>query len=89
MDTNASDVGIGAVLSQGGLGRVVVYACSALTKQECKFATTKKAMVSMVTFTKHFRYYLLGEEFVLQTDHNSLQWLRNFSGLGGAVGLLG
>ena len=32
----------------------------------------------MVTFTKHFRPYLLGKHFTLRTDHGSLQSLYNF-----------
>lgn len=66
MDTDVSDVGIGAVLSQeeGGLERVVAYASRALAKQEWKHATTKKELLSMVTFTKHFKHYLLGREFL-------------------------
>lgn len=32
----------------------------------------------MVHFTKHFRPYLLGRHFLLQTDHGSLAWLQNF-----------
>lgn len=87
LDTDASDVGIGAVVSQeeGGLERVVAYASRALTKQERKYATTKKELLSMVTFTKHFKHYLLGREFVLRTDHNSLRWLHNFHGLEGQL----
>lgn len=87
LDTDASDVGIGAVLSQeeGGMERVVAYASRALTKQERKYATTKKELLSMVAFTKHFKHFLLGKEFVLRTDHNSLRWLHNFQGLEGQL----
>lgn len=75
LDTDARGVGVGAVLSQeeGGHEQVVAYASRALTKQEQKYATTKKELLSMVTFTKHFKHYLLGKEFVLHTDHNSLR----------------
>lgn len=87
LDTDASDVGIGAVLSQedGGLERVVAYASRALTKPERKYATTKKELLSVVMFTKHFKHYLLGREFLLRTDHSSLRWLHNFSGLEGQL----
>ena len=87
LDTDASDAGIGAVLSQeeGGCEQVIAYASRALTKQERKYATTKKELLSMVTFIKHFKHYLLGKEFVLRTDHNSLRWLHNFQGLEGQL----
>ena len=39
----------------------------------------------MITFTKYFKHYLLGREFILRTDHNSLRWLHNFQGLEGQV----
>ena len=29
-------------------------------------------------FTQHFRHYLLGREFLVRTDHSSLQWMMNF-----------
>lgn len=88
LDTDASDVGIGAVLAQegeGGMERVVAYASRALTKEERKYAATKKELLSMVCFTKHFKHYLLGKEFTLRTDHNSLRWLHNFQGLEGQL----
>lgn len=71
LDTDASDAGTGAVLSleKEGQEHVIAYASRALTKQERKYATEKE-LLSMVTFTKHFKHYLLGKEFVLRTDHN-------------------
>lgn len=81
LDTDASDFGIGAVLSQegeGGVERVVAYVSRTLTKEERKYAASKKELLSMVCFTKHFKHYLLGKEFILRTDHSSLRWLHNF-----------
>lgn len=87
LDTDASNAGIGAVLSQesDGVEHVVAYASRALSKQERKYATTKKELLSMVTFTMYFKHYLLGKKFILHTDHNSLGWLHNFQGMEGQL----
>ncbi len=63
----------------------MAYACRALTKQEWKYATANKELLSVVTFTKNFKHYLLRREFLLRTDHSSLRWLHNFSGLEGQL----
>lgn len=87
LDTDASDFGIGAILSQevDGLERVVAYASWASSKAERRYATTKKELRSMVTFINYFKHYLLGREFVLRTEHNSLKWLHNFQVLEGQL----
>ena len=36
---------------------------------------TRKELLAVVTFIKHFRPYLLGKQFTLRTDHSSLTWL--------------
>ena len=80
LDTDASDVGLGAVLSQEHEGneRVVAYASRVLSKAEKRYCATRKELLAVVTFVKHFRAYLLGRHFILRTDHGSLQWLYNF-----------
>ena len=42
-------------------------------------------MLAVVRFTQHFRHYLLGQAFILRTDHNSLRWLMNFRDLQGQL----
>jgi transposase InsO family protein len=80
LDTDASDSGIGAVLSQliDGEERVVAYASRTLSKTEQKYCVTRKELLSVVTYVKHFRHYLYGREFTVRTDHSSLRWLMNF-----------
>jgi transposase InsO family protein len=88
LDTDASDRGIGAVLSQlvpveaGGIvkyqEKVLGYASRSLTKHERNYCVTRKEMLAVVNFVRHFRPYLYGREFVVRTDHASLQWIRNF-----------
>ena len=80
LDTDASDVGIGAVLSQLGTEgeQVIAYASRALTKPERRYCVTRRELLSVVSFIDHFRPYLLGRHFTLRTDHGSLVWLQNF-----------
>ena len=81
LDTDASDTGIGAVLSQlddEDNEWVVAYASRALSKAEWQYCATRKELLAVVAFTHHFRPYLLGRTFTVRTDHGSLTWLRNF-----------
>ena len=81
LDTDASDTGIGAVLSQkhnDGTERVIAYASRVLSKPERRYCVTRRELLAVVFFTKHFRPYLFGQKFILRTDHGSLTWLRNF-----------
>eukprot|EP00731_Ephydatia_muelleri_P017388 Em0010g486a len=79
LDTDACQYGIGAVLSEDhdGEEKVVAYGSRTLSKAERKYCVTRKELLAVVTFTKHFRPYLLGRHFTLRTDHSSLQWLYN------------
>ncbi|XP_036001790.1 uncharacterized protein LOC118565513 [Fundulus heteroclitus] len=77
LDTDASDVGIGAVLSQvqQGRERVLAYGSRKLSKTEQHYCTTWRELLAVVEFTSHFRQYLLGRPFIVRTDHSSLRWL--------------
>jgi hypothetical protein len=82
LDTDASNSGIGGVLSQrdaNGEERVIAYASRALSKPERNYCVTRRELLAAVYFTKYFRLYLLGQPFTLRTDHGSLTWLRNFN----------
>jgi len=78
LDTDACDVSIGAVLSQvqNGVERVIAYASRSLSKPERNYCVTRKELLAIVCYTKTFRQYLLGRQFVIRTDHSALQWLR-------------
>ena len=81
LDTDASDCGIGAVLSQVNSDAsecVIAYASRSLSRQEQRYCVTRRELLAVVEFVKHFREYLLGRRFTLRTDHGSLVWLKNF-----------
>ena len=80
MDTDASDKAIGAVLSQvqDGKERVVANGSFVLSTAQRNYCVTRRELLAIVVFTKHFRHYLLGNKFTVRTDHNSLIWLMRF-----------
>jgi hypothetical protein len=80
LDTDASDTAIGAVLSQvqNGVERVMAYASKSLGKAERRYCVTRKELLAVVNFIKHFKHYLLGRKFLVRSDHGALRWLFNF-----------
>eukprot|EP00731_Ephydatia_muelleri_P029144 Em0020g788a len=78
LDTDASNDAIGAILSQldeQGNERVLAYASRLLSKAERNYCVSRKELLSVVSFTAHFRPYLLGHRFTLRTDCAPLTWL--------------
>jgi len=77
LDTDASNHNVGAVLSQVQDGRevVVAYYSKALLAPEKNDCTTRRELLAVVKVVKHFRPYLYGRTFRLQTYHACLIWL--------------
>ena len=76
--TDASGVGLGAILSQedhSGLDRPVAYFSRGLTKAERNYSTTELECLAVVAAVKHFAYYLESLPFKVITDHRSLLYL--------------
>ena len=78
--TDASQHAMGAVLAQiqNGSERVICYASKSFSKAQSQYSTTKRELLAIVNFTRHFKHYLLGRKFQIVTDHRALQWLHNF-----------
>ena len=87
LDTDASAMAIGAVLSQiqDGEERVIAYASSSLPKAKQNYCTTYRELYAVVRFVKHFSHFLWGRPFLVRTDHSSLRWLQNFKNPEGVV----
>ena len=73
LDVDASDVAIGAELIQiqDGAERVIAFSSFCLTPEQKNYCTTRKELLAIVSFTRQFRYFLLGRIFTVRTDHKS------------------
>ena len=87
LDNDASDLAIGAELSQvqEGQERTISYASKVLHQAQRKYCTTRKELLAVVAFTRHYRHYLLGRPFIVRTDHASLVWLMRFKNPSGQL----
>ena len=77
VQTDASDVGLGAVLLQEveGLERVLEFAIRVLTSTERNYSVSERECLDIVWAIGKFRPYINGYEFKVVTDHSSLRWL--------------
>ncbi|KAI9552203.1 hypothetical protein GHT06_022542 [Daphnia sinensis] len=86
--TDASDYGLGAVLSQmhDGKDKPIAYASRHLNKAEVKYSTIEKEAAAVIFGIKRFRHYLQDEPFTIVSDHRPLQWLQTFKDETGRLG---
>ena len=78
LQTDASDRGVGAVLSQcdqNGQDRPVAYFSRKLLPREQRYSTIEKECLAIKLSVQAFHTYLMGRTFVIQTDHRALEWL--------------
>lgn len=75
--TDASDVALGAVLSQGEIpfDRPIQYFSKVLNKAQRNYSTIEKELLSIITAVEAFRHYLYGREFIVITDHKPLCYM--------------
>jgi hypothetical protein len=83
VDTDASNVGIGRMLSQiqDGQERVIAYYSKMLNTEERNYCVRRRELIAIVRALEHFHKYLYGQEFHLRTDHSLLTWLMSFRNL--------
>ena len=76
VQTDASDVGIGVVLSQKdplGNDYPIPYFSKKLLHKERKYAVVEKECYAIKLGVQAFSAYLIGKPFIIQTDHRALQ----------------
>ena len=89
LDTDASNVAIGAALhqEQEGIEKLLRFASRCLSPAERNYCTTRKELLAVVYFLDYFKHYLLGDKVhvVVRTDHGCLRWLKNMKNPSGQV----
>ena len=80
LDTDASNTGMGAVLSQEqeNTEKVISYYSKTFSAAERRYCVTRRELLAIVNSIKHYHHYLYGKPFRVRTDHGSLTWLLNF-----------
>jgi hypothetical protein len=68
--TDASDVQLGAVISQKG--KPIAFYSRKLTPTQQRYTTGEREMLSIVETLKEFRNILLGQNIMIYTDHKNL-----------------
>ena len=74
--TDASDVQIGAVISQNG--HPIAFYTRKLNPAQSRYTTTERELLAIVETLKEFRNILLGQQIRIYTDHKNLCY-KNFN----------
>ena len=71
---DASKKGLGACLEQkyGSTWETIAFASRFLNNLELRYSTNELELLAVVWPMEHFKYYLYGSGFILQTDHQAL-----------------
>jgi len=77
LQTDASNVGIGAVLLQevSGVKHPICFASRKLLSRERHYSTIERECLAIVWGIQKFERYLYGKPFILETDHQPLQYV--------------
>ncbi|KAL9427055.1 hypothetical protein AB3S75_033777 [Citrus x aurantiifolia] len=72
IECDASGLGIGAILMQE---RPIAFFNQALQGKNLLLSTYEKEILALVLAVQKWRLYLLGRQFIVKTDHQSLKYL--------------
>ena len=65
-------------MSQKEVERPIAYASRTLTRSQRRYSTTRRELLVVVSFVRHFHHSLLGRKFLIRTNHSSMWWIMSF-----------
>ena len=79
VQTDASGVGLGGTLMQqrGDLLQPCLYVSRKLLDREIRYSVIERECLAIVWTLQKFKRYLLGRQFLLQTDHRPLKFINS------------
>ena len=79
--TDACKEGIGGYIYQKvpgrGEERVLLFFSRWTAEAEKEWDTRELELLAAIATMEQFQYYLEGQRFTLETDHNNLRWIMN------------
>lgn len=81
IETDSSDIAVGAVLTQNleGKRRCIAYFSKKLSSTQRKYAATERECLAVLMAIDHFRPFIEGTHFTIMTDAMSLTFLKTMS----------
>lgn len=73
LETDACYTGVGAVLMQEG--KPLAYLSKVLAERHLGLSTYEKELMAIIMVVQKWRFYLLGNKFIIKTDHEALKHL--------------
>ena len=77
--TDSSDFALGGELVQiqNGIEVPICFVSRILKNHEIRYSTPEKEMLALCFTVTRLKFYLIGNEFEIETDHSALQYLMN------------
>lgn len=81
IETDSSDLAIGAVLVQlqGDERKTIAYFSKKLSSTQRRYSATERECLAVLLGIEHFKHFVEGSQFVVQTDAMSLTFLQSMS----------
>lgn len=78
LQTDASGKGIGCVIMQEyeGVNHPIAYASRKLLERETRYSVEERECLAIMWGVSRFDRYLCGKQFVIETDHCGLQYMK-------------